>query len=162
VSKKRQRTKSTKVYIVVPEVYLLVPCSSTEPSLCFICCTTVTDLQSKGDIIEATAYNELIGEYHSQGKGNGQRGVAQDLGAICRTLEGHSRSVCRVAFSHNSRLVASASSDNIVRLWDSVTGITLRTLKGHLNVVSRTAFSPEGRLLTSTSDDSTVRLWNLT
>ena len=41
-------------------------------------------------------------------------------------LEGYSDSVWSVAFSLNSRLLASSSSDNTVRLWDPVTGVLVQ------------------------------------
>jgi WD40 repeat protein len=38
------------------------------------------------------------------------------MGAVRRTLEGHSDVVCAVAFSLDGKLVASASNDQMVRL----------------------------------------------
>ncbi|KAI9773342.1 MAG: hypothetical protein M1840_007557 [Geoglossum simile] len=57
-------------------------------------------------------------------------------------------------------LVASASNDKTVRLWDSATGAARRTLEGHSGGVMDVAFSPDGKLVASASNDKTVRLWD--
>jgi WD40 repeat protein len=77
-----------------------------------------------------------------------------------RKLEGHTSSVWAVAFSHDSQLLASASGDETVRLWNPATGDELRTLEGHTDAVWAVAFSHDSQLLASASDDETVRLWN--
>jgi WD40 repeat protein len=65
-----------------------------------------------------------------------------------------------MAFSPNGKLVASASRDKTVRLWDSAMGASLQTLKGHSDYVWAVAFSPDSKLVASASHDKTVRLWN--
>jgi WD40 repeat protein len=75
-------------------------------------------------------------------------------------LEGHRRQVYAVAFSHDSQLLASASSDRTVRLWNPETEEQLQKLEGHSEKVRAVAFSHDGQLLASASDDRTVRLWN--
>ena len=75
-------------------------------------------------------------------------------------LEGHTGEINAVAFSPDGQLLASASQDCTVRLWNPATGEQLQKLEGHTAGVSAVAFSPDGQLLASASLDHTVRLWN--
>ncbi len=65
------------------------------------------------------------------------------------------------AFSADSRVLAMAGEDDIVRLWDAATGGTLGTCTGHKQRVYAVAFSPDGKTLATASEDSTVKLWNI-
>jgi WD40 repeat protein len=65
-----------------------------------------------------------------------------------------------VAFSPDASLLASASADGTLRLWDSRTGRQQATLTGHTDWVGAVAFSPDASLLASASADGTLRLWN--
>ncbi|KFY86462.1 hypothetical protein V500_07608 [Pseudogymnoascus sp. VKM F-4518 (FW-2643)] len=75
-------------------------------------------------------------------------------------LEGHSDGVRDVAFSHDGQLLASASYDKTVRIWNPATGAELQKLESHSGWVRAVAFSHNGQLLASASDDRTIRLWN--
>jgi WD40 repeat protein len=79
---------------------------------------------------------------------------------ISTVLRGHTGSVNHLAFSPDSRSIATFSDDRSVRLWD-INGKLLRTLAGHEDEVWRGAFSPDGRRLVSGSKDGTLRLWEL-
>ena len=78
-------------------------------------------------------------------------------------VTGHTASVGSLAFKPNSYLLASASSDKTIRIWDVGDNTNLRhvrTLRGHTEAVISVAWSPDGRVLASASADGTVRLWN--
>ncbi|MEH1951676.1 MAG: AAA-like domain-containing protein [Nostoc sp.] len=81
--------------------------------------------------------------------------------AVPNTLGGHAKGVNSVSFSPNGKILASASSDNTVRLWDIATGKEIKTLTGHTKGVNSVSFSPNGKILASASSDNTVRLWDI-
>lgn len=83
-------------------------------------------------------------------------------GALSQTLEGHMAGISTIAWSPDSKVVASGSDDKNIRLWDLSTGKSLPTpLAGHHNYVYSVAFSPKGNMLVSGSYDEAVFLWDV-
>jgi WD40 repeat protein/serine/threonine protein kinase len=76
-------------------------------------------------------------------------------------LTGHSQGVNCVAYSPDGLVLATASDDMKIKLWDANNGIELRTLSGHQGAVTGLSFSSDGKLLASSSADKTVRLWEV-
>lgn len=79
------------------------------------------------------------------------------------TLIGHSDVVKSVAISPDSKILASGSFDQTIKLWQLDTGQLIDTLTGHSGTVTSLAFSPDGQTLASSAayPDGTIKLWNL-
>jgi WD40 repeat protein len=70
-----------------------------------------------------------------------------------------------VAFSPDSKLLASADADGTVKLWNTATGqevgAPLPAGPGTGGAVNGVAFSPDGTLLASAYSDGTVQTWQV-
>lgn len=80
---------------------------------------------------------------------------------LLRTLTGHKDAVESVAISLDGRMLVSGSWDNMIKVWNLLTGKEARTLVGHTGSIRSVAISPDGQTLVSASNDSTIKIWNL-
>jgi WD40 repeat protein len=65
------------------------------------------------------------------------------------------------AFSTDCQLLATSTSDGVIRLWSRAEHKELRTFTGHTGHFLRLAFTPDGKRLASAGDDQSIRLWNV-
>lgn len=109
-----------------------------------------------------------------------------ETGKCLNILRGHSSSVWSVAWSSGgdeatsnapsphtipadtmptntipTGLLASASYDRTVRIWNPKTGQCLKLLQGHSNLVWTVGWRSDSKVLASGSDDQTIKLWDL-
>ncbi len=86
--------------------------------------------------------------------------------SLVRTLEGHDYSVMDMAFSPDGRLLASASTDARLRLWDVEQGTLRHDIKAtyqgtHPPMIFAVAFSPDGQRVWAGLYNSTVQGWQV-
>ncbi|KAM8780063.1 apoptotic protease-activating factor 1 isoform 1-T3 [Rhynchonycteris naso] len=84
-------------------------------------------------------------------------------GELVHSYDEHSEQVNCLCFNHNSHhlLLATGSSDSLLKLWDLNQKHCRNTMFGHTSSVSHCRFSPDGELLASCSADGTVKLWGV-
>ncbi|MFF1615791.1 AAA family ATPase [Amycolatopsis sp. NPDC058278] len=91
----------------------------------------------------------------------GNRGAL--ISAVATSLD-HVQEINSIAFSPDSRLLATASADHRVWLWNLAAPAhpaLLALLTGHTDAVNAVAFDSGGTVLATAGRDRTVRLWDM-
>ncbi len=83
-----------------------------------------------------------------------------ETGQIVKTLQGHSRAPYQIAFSPDGLLLASASDDMTLRIWDVKNGTAVLILRNQ-HEVGTVAFSPDGKLLAFGVWEEGIQVWAL-
>ena len=111
---------------------------------------------------DIAAHRMVVGVVDTDGNVREENYVLTEVSSyLSATLMKHTGEVNSVSFSRDGTLLASASADRTVILWDVAKREETGTLTGHTGAVNSASFSPDGTLLASGSTDGTVILWDL-
>jgi WD40 repeat protein/tRNA A-37 threonylcarbamoyl transferase component Bud32 len=87
------------------------------------------------------------------------------LDRLCRpqrsALAGHAQKVLSLEYSPDGALLATASMDGTVRLWQPRTGATVQTLRAHRGRAHRACFIAGGKQLLTAGEDNVVKRWDV-
>ncbi len=124
---------------------------------------TYSSFKGYGDAIRAVAVSP-DGQLLAGGGGSADPIVklwSVPDGRGIRNLSGHTSEIWSVAFSPDSRILASGSTDHTIRLWSTETGECLRILTGHMHWVMSVIFDAQPDILISAGFDRTINFWNI-
>lgn len=82
-------------------------------------------------------------------------------GMLIRRIEdAHSDTVYGVDFSADGKMLASASADKFVKVFDLATGEHIRSYEGHTHHVMDVSWKGDGTKLASAGADNAIKVWN--
>ena len=93
--------------------------------------------------------------------GRASRAAIPESAELRATLRGHRGRINACALSSDGAIIVTAGADNLVKVWDAVTGRALRSLRGaeYGDGVWDCAISADGSVIVAAGDDGVVRMW---
>ena len=73
------------------------------------------------------------------------------------SYDGHTDAVKCVAFSPDGKLIASGAADNLLRVWEPLTGKNVFVGVSHKAPIWGVAFSPDGKTITSKVNPTVIK-----
>jgi WD40 repeat protein len=113
-----------------------------------------------GEVLASAGYDGTLRLWQPDDR-DGETTQAGNGNKSIQVLTGHSGNINQISFSPDGQLLASASADATVKLWQYKDNklAAQATLRGHKGWVSSVSFSPNGQTIASGGADGTLRLW---
>jgi WD40 repeat protein len=73
---------------------------------------------------------------------------------------GHSDTVYGICFGPEGKMLASASADKFIKVWEIPSGKFVKSFEGHTHHVLDVGWMADGKLLASAGGDNTVKIWD--
>jgi hypothetical protein len=118
------------------------------------CPTKLTN--TSGALCASSAADGVLKLWNVREAGGRSETAAMDAAL---TMTGHQRGINEICWNPVTPLLASASDDKTIRLWDAVTGDTLVEYRGHDNFVF--CVDQHEHMIVSGSFDETVKIWDV-
>ncbi len=90
---------------------------------------------------------------------NGEIRIWSRDGTLLKLFKNPKTQVMQIAFDPEDKTLASANSDNRIRLYHLDAGNVVKIIEGHTSGLKDLDFSATGDFLATTGSDATVRLW---
>ena len=117
--------------------------------------------ESINSIATPSSLSDLFATADWNGKINFWQENTNNTQKVINTLTAHQDSISQIKYSPDGKMIASASWDKTIKLWNVDTGELINTLTGHTDGINSIAFSPDNQFLISGSEDKTIKIWNI-
>jgi WD40 repeat protein len=74
---------------------------------------------------------------------------------------GHTGRITAISYSPGGAIIASASEDNTIKLWDTKFGIPIRTFSANSSFSPALVFSSDGKMLAFGGMNGTIKVWDI-
>jgi len=108
------------------------------------------------DVGASPTERNLLGE---GAEGRGGQSAHRQLEILYR-LEGHKKEIAFLAWSVDSKRLATCSNDHNVRIWDAASGKLLSVCERHEQPVTSCSWLPDGKHLVSGGLDKAMYMWD--
>ncbi|EGD81822.1 hypothetical protein PTSG_02536 [Salpingoeca rosetta] len=126
-------------------------------------CSLVATLQKHNDFVRAISYSKHAHKFVTGGLD--RRLVYWDIERTKVSsdidMRSHPQSIYACAINPGGTVIATGSTDKMIRLFDPRTKTRVGMLSGHGDMVKALALSPDGRTIVSGSSDQLVKVWDV-